>query len=457
MGGQLNVLNLFLGSRAKRGWPAPDYDYEGRARELIRELGSVKSSLGFQVSFDNRVVSSIEELNRVERELGEDVDAIFAYILTSESTRYTYWACRRVADFGYDYIHKYGGYGVPTVFVVDLYGGDISALPLVEDLRRLGRRFLIVSSSSLEDVGKALKVVYAVKMLRQSKILLITRKDANPAKYLNQSYISRIKEKFGVSIEYVDYAEVKGLYDESDEAEAEKLAEDLIQNAVEVREVSRSDVVKAARMYLVLKKLLQDRDANSLAIDCLGWLEYGKVPLPVTPCIALSLLNDEGYVAACEADVHSALTMLIFGYLAGVPSFISDPVVDLATNTVIHCHCTAPRMMDGKSKAPYRLRSHSDSGKPVSIQVYMKEGETVTVGKIIQGLEVFLAVKGKIVGNVDVDRGCRTKVQTTIKDAKKYLYEYRGGLHRVLAYGDHLDQLRDLGRLLGFEVEIEGE
>ncbi|MCD6535942.1 MAG: hypothetical protein J7K49_02780, partial [Thaumarchaeota archaeon] len=248
-----------MGSRAKRGWPAPDYDYEGRARELIRELGSVKSSLGFQVSFDNRVVSSIEELNRVERELGEDVDAIFAYILTSESTRYTYWACRRVADFGYDYIHKYGGYGVPTVFVVDLYGGDISALPLVEDLRRLGRRFLIVSSSSLEDVGKALKVVYAVKMLRQSKILLITRKDANPAKYLNQSYISRIKEKFGVSIEYVDYAEVKGLYDESDEAEAEKLAEDLIQNAVEVREVSRSDVVKAARMYLALKKLLQDR------------------------------------------------------------------------------------------------------------------------------------------------------------------------------------------------------
>ena len=457
MSSQLKVLNLFLGSRARRGWPSPNYDYEKRAEEIARELSSLKGSLGFSTSFENKVISSMDELEKVERELGEDVDAIFAYILTSESTRYTYWACRRIADLGYDYIHKYGGYGIPTVYVVDLYGGDISALPLVEDLEKMGRRFLMISSSSMDDVGKALKVVYAVKMLRRSKILLITRRDANPVKYLNQSYISRIRERFGVDVEYVDYADVKELYDQSDVGKAEELADELIRGAREVKEVTREDVVKAARMYLALKKLLSDRGANALAIDCLGWLEYGAVPLPMTPCIALSLLNDEGYVAACEADVHSALTMLIFRYLAGIPSFISDPVVDTATNTVIHCHCTAPRLMDGRSRSPYRLRSHADSEEGVSIQVYMREGEEVTVGKLIQGLDVFLAARGRIVGNVDVDRGCRTKVEVTVKDAKKYLYEYRGGLHRVLAYGDHVDALKDLGALLGFEVKLEGE
>lgn len=170
-------------------------------------------------------------MSRLERELGEDVDAIFAYILTSESTRYTYWACRRITDLGYDYIHKYGGYGIPTVYVVDLYGGDIAALSLVEDLKKLGRKFLMVSSSSMKDLERALRVIYTVKMLRQSKILLITRRDANPAKYLGQQYMDRIRERFGVRIEYIDYTDVMRLYDQSDPMEAEKVANMLIQDA----------------------------------------------------------------------------------------------------------------------------------------------------------------------------------------------------------------------------------
>ncbi|MEM4498396.1 MAG: hypothetical protein QW692_06185 [Nitrososphaerota archaeon] len=454
---QLKVLNIFLGSRAERGWPSPNYDYERRAGEITQEFNSISSSLNFPISFENAIVSSLDELSRLEREIGEDIDAIFAHILTSESTRYTYWACRRIADFGYDYIHKSGGYGIPVVYVVDLYGGDISALPLIEDLSKLGRRFLVISSSKSDDLIKALKVVYTIKMLRQSRILLITRRDANPVKYLNRSYMDKVRERFGVSIEYVDYSDVKRLYDAVDGVEAEKIAEDIMKGALEIKEVSRDDVVKAVRMYLALKELLRSKRANSLAIDCLGWLEYKKMPLPITPCIALSLLNDEGYVAACEADVHSALSMLIFRYLAGVPSFISDPVVDMGTNTVIHCHCTAPRLMDGKNRSPYKLRSHADGGGGVSLQVYMKEGESVTVGKFIQGLDVFVVARGKILGNIDVDRGCRTKVATSVEDAKKYLYEYRGGLHRVLAYGDHIALLEDLGKLLGFNVELEGE
>lgn len=457
MSSQLKILNLFLGSKAERGWPSPNYDYEKRAKEMVQELKSISSSLDFEVSFENKIVSSLDELSMVEREISDDVDAIFACILTSESTRYTYWACRRIADLGYDYIHKYGGYGIPTVYVIDLYGGDISALPLVEDLNNLGKRFLLISSSNSDDFVRALKVIYAIKMLRRSKILLITRRDANPAKYLNKSYINRIREKFGVGVEYVDYADVEELYEEVHDQEAERIAEDLTRNALEIKEISRDDVVKAARMYLALKRLLMNRGANSLAIDCLGWLEYRKIPLPITPCIALSLLNDEGYVAACEADVHSALSMLIFRYLAGIPSFISDPVVDVGANMVIHCHCTAPRLMDGRNRSPYKLRSHADGGGGVSLQVYMKEGESVTIGKLIQGLDIFVVARGRILGNVNVDRGCRTKVATSVKDAKKYLYEYRGGLHRVLAYGDHVALLEDLGRLLGFEVKLEGE
>jgi len=43
-------------------------------------------------------------------------------------------------------------------------------------------------------------------------------------------------------------------------------------------------------------------------------------------CLTFSKLNDMGYVGACEGDIDSTLTMLIFAYAFGVPGFISDPV-----------------------------------------------------------------------------------------------------------------------------------
>lgn len=62
---------------------------------------------------------------------------------------------------------------------------------------------------------------------------------------------------------------------------------------------------------------------------------------------------------------------------------------------------------------------------------------------------------GTIIGNPDLDRACRTKVEVLVEDAKKLLRTFSGGLHRVLAYGDHVEQIESLCRLLGIEVASE--
>ena len=451
----IKILNAFLGSRAGRGWPSPNYEYERRIEEWIKTLEVLRSKANFPVNFVNKTLSSMEDVAKLEREIGE-VDAVFVYILTSESTRFTYLASRRIADYGYDYIHKYGGYEIPTVYVIDLYGGDISALPLIEDLEKTGKRFLMISSSDHSEILAALKCIHAWKMVRSSKVLLITKMEANPAKYLSPGYISKIREKFGIEVTYVDYEKVLEHYEKVDDKEAEKLAEKIRDSAKEIREPTFSELCKAAKMYYALKNLLSEMNANALAIDCLGWLEYGKTPMPITPCVALSLLNSEEFVAACEADMHSAITMLIFKYLANQPSFISDPVIDTSKNMVIHCHCTAPIKFGGVDN-PYILRSHADSGSGVGIQLLAKEGEEVTVAKVIKGLDEMIASAGKILENVDLDRGCRTKIAVKVRDAEKYLYGFRGGLHRVLAVGNHIKELKMLGRLIGYRLIIEGE
>jgi len=87
-------------------------------KEWVSRLDGLK--LQIPVEFVNRIVSSMDEVNRLEREISDEVDAIFVYLITSESTRFTYLASKRIADLGYDYIHEYGGYGIPTVYVIDL-------------------------------------------------------------------------------------------------------------------------------------------------------------------------------------------------------------------------------------------------------------------------------------------------------------------------------------------------
>jgi len=60
-----------------------------------------------------------------------------------------------------------------------------------------------------------------------------------------------------------------------------------------------------------------------------------------------------------------------------------------------------------------------------------------------------------IISNPDVDRACRTKVEVSVEDAKKLLRTFSGGLHRVLAYGNHVESILSLCRLLDIEVVSE--
>jgi len=77
----------------------------------------------------------------------------------------------------------------------------------------------------------------------------------------------------------------------------------------------------------------------------------------------------------------------------------------------------------------------------------------------------FLLSTGEALGNVDDERGCRTKIRTRVKDANKLLHGWsaalttgpampgtRDLLHRVVFYGDHTQQIERLGRLTGFQV-----
>jgi len=160
--------------------------------------------------------------------------------------------------------------------------------------------------------------------------------------------------------------------------------------------------------------------------------------------------------------MDSTLTMLIFGYAFGVPGFISDPVFDTATNTVIHAHCVCATKMDGPDgpSCSYSVRNHAESRAGACLQVKHRVGEEITCAKLIN-LESMLISTGTIVGNPDVDYACRTKMATSVADARSMLDNWgcgvvEGGmvehLHRVIFYGNRLQNIKHLGVLMGLKV-----
>jgi hypothetical protein len=109
----------------------------------------------------------------------------------------------------------------------------------------------------------------------------------------------------------------------------------------------------------------------------------------------------------------------------------------------------------GGPACPYAIRSHMEDNRGVSLQVMVPAGETVTVGKFLDPAR-FAVSTGEVVGNVEDQRGCRTKFRTKVADARKMLDHYTGGLHRVVFYGDYVKSIERMGRLMGFQVIREG-
>ena len=218
-----------------------------------------------------------------------------------------------------------------------------------------------------------------------------------------------------------------------------------------------ADLVKAVKVYLAAKKLVRDSNANAFTINCFAILLKDINALPVTPCIAISLLNDEGIPAACEADLSSLIMQVIFKHLADRPSWIVDPIIDFSGNYIVHAHCTAPTKMRGYSSEsePYALDTHDESGKPVVMRTKMSVGEVVTVAQISSDFSKLLVHVGKIEDTPITDLACRTKIKIKAKDVKEYLWNYEMPLHRVVVYGDWVDELRILSKLMGLQFQYE--
>ncbi len=97
------------------------------------------------------------------------------------------------------------------------------------------------------------------------------------------------------------------------------------------------EVKRFGEFYVALQEYLRMQRLDGLAVRC--WPEFPQQS-GFMPCATLGRLADDGFVCACEADMHGAVTLLILQWLSGAAPLLADLVaMDAEANTVSLWHC----------------------------------------------------------------------------------------------------------------------
>ncbi len=346
--------------------------------------------------------------------------------------------------------------GLPTaIFSQPFSGHDWMYVP---QWQQAGKRVILAASRDLADIDRVVALLRVPARLRQSRILVVGRATGTaPA-----CDAEKIKAKFGTELVPITREQQLAAFQAIAPAAAEAEAEQYwLKAAKEIVEPSRQDIIDASRLYLGLKDLMIQHRAQAVTSTlCMHH--------PCNACLAFCKLNDLGLVGACEGDMDSTLTMLMFGYAFGKPGFITDPLFDVSKNAVIHAHCVAPTKMDGPDgqRHPFSIRTHRDDNSGAAVEVDLRVGQEITCAKLAN-LDTMLLSAQKIIEIPDFDdRGCRTQCTAQVADARTMLANWGSGvlemegmmtlLHRVVFYGNHVANVHDLTQLLGVKVVMEG-
>jgi L-fucose isomerase-like protein len=300
-----------------------------------------------------------------------------------------------------------------------------------------------------QDLNNHLMALSAKKKLAQTKILILNADYPHWGRFLCRVHggSEAIKEKLGIELEYVKSEEVIKRWENMADERVKPLAEVWMREAERIVEPEEKDLFAVAKLYLVMKELLKEKNAKAIT------MAYGQSPLPV-PCFAYTNLRDEGVPSACEADIISLLSMVMLNYVAEKPCFMGNTFVDSTDGTLVISHCVCPRKMKGYAAdpEPYTLRRYHREKFTGSLTAFVKMevGREVTICRLSGDLKSMLIATGTIVDCMDMDSDeyCRVKAKVKIENPKEFIHRTSGN-HHVMVYGDYREQLKMLNKILG--------
>ena len=341
--------------------------------------------------------------------------------------------------------------GKPIVFIAESLGGGGDYLlynRLFEQYPVIG---IVTRSIDSDEALGLVKYLVALARLREVHAVVVSNRDLS-------NWLSSISRNTGVRFTLISGSEfVDKYYSKVTDDEAKPIAEAWVKGASQYPYPDRQwpEVLKSARLYIAVNRLLEDYKANAVTIDCLGLRSASAVVLDAWPCLTwMQLWLDGKYVPMCEADANSLVVALIGKYLLNAAGSATDPVTDELTGEVIYYHCYLPINPKPGIRLKYSIIPSHLGTRYAAVNVEYPVGSELTAVGLDAVNKVMYIHVGRVVGNELSLPACGTKVIAKA-NVKALARKWGGPWHRVPILGNHRDDFKNMAKLMGFKVVEE--
>ncbi len=239
--------------------------------------------------------------------------------------------------------------------------------------------------------------------------------------------------------------------------EANRVSRELFGEIIGHKATEKKVIRNSLKTYLMLSEFVKREKLDALSFRC--WPELKSHGIGA-PCLALSLLNNEGCPATCEGDLTAAVSMLILKELSGKPVYLGDFLSfdeeDSKVARFFHCGAAASFLTESKSNINYCVHSEGLTWDPgITVEFPVRAG-SVTFARLgeIGGKYRISTFEGEALRTEMFCRGNPARVKLK-KDAPLILEKsIKSGAehHQIMVHGDLSYELTLLSKWLRIEL-----
>ena len=315
-----------------------------------------------------------------------------------------------------------------------------ASLEIATFLRKNNKEFKLYHGTP-EEVREQLKTYDFSKNIKENKGILKFNNlqgmrlgvVGKPSNWLIASDVNyqEAKAKFGV--ELIDISSEEFL---SQIKESKPKLDPIIFEPFLNEKVDKKTLDGALQIYAALRDLIIRYNLNGLTVRCFDLL----TSVHNTSCLALAMLNKDGYIATCEGDIPAMLSMAIVRKAFHQSSFQVNPsYLNLKERYGYFAHCTLPLDMC----LSYEFDTHFESGIGLGIKGRLNLGK-VTIFKMNANLKDFEVFEGQIVENLHKNNLCRTQIKVQFNEPIDEMFSSPNGNHLIIFFGAHKEELVSL-------------
>ena len=272
-----------------------------------------------------------------------------------------------------------------------------------------------------------------------------------------RAHENEMKEVFGAEVVSISVPEMIERARSCNDEECRSYLERSYELTAGLDKTPEKNILDHAKLYKAYSEYIHENGIGALASRC--WPDYfTEYGTPV--CAVLSMLNDDGTAAACEADMYGALSMWTGMKLSSSPVFFGDPVsLNEEENTLTFWHCgTAACTLARK-----------DTGAVVGVHPNRKIGPAMDfgceafpeatifrIGREPDGSYRFFILEGEALNKPKQFTGTSIVIKTTAPVREAVEKSVLDGFepHFVVMKGHHAETLKALAKMFGFKAYI---